>query len=189
MEGEIERIEKLIIESKQRLAELRREVPRRPVEDYAFGIADGGIVKLSELFGDKRDLLVVHNMGASCIYCTMWADGFNGLRKHLENRAAFVVSSPDEPQAQARFAASRGWGFRMISVKGTLFAADMGYEPEPGDYYPGITGFCKDDSGTVYRVASAPFGPGDDFCATWPMLDLLADGANGWEPEYKYAES
>jgi hypothetical protein len=35
-------------------------------------------------------------------------------------------------------------------------------------------------------VATAPFGPGDAFCPTWHVLDLLADGAAGWEPKYKY---
>ena len=93
MGGEIERLQKLIMESKDQLAELRRAEPRKAVKDYTFAVADG-TVKLSELFCGKRDLIVVHNMGATCPYCTMWADGFNGLRHHIGNRAAFVVRRP-----------------------------------------------------------------------------------------------
>ena len=39
-------------------------------------------------------------MGRGCSYCTLWADGFNGLRHHFEDRAAFVVVSPDTPEQQ-----------------------------------------------------------------------------------------
>jgi len=65
---------------------------------------------LAGLFGRKDDLVVIHNMGSSCPYCTLWADGFNGLYDHLANRAAFALSSPDAPAAQKRFAEGpRDW--------------------------------------------------------------------------------
>src|SRR5262249_37920202 len=75
-----------------------------PVEDYAFTRADGESVRLSGLFGGKDTLIVIHNMGRSCPYCTLWADGFNGVYAHLSNRAAFVLSSPDKPDEQRQFA-------------------------------------------------------------------------------------
>ena len=34
----------------------------------------------------KDDLVVIHNMGASCAYCTLWGDGFNGVYEHLANK-------------------------------------------------------------------------------------------------------
>ena len=68
--------------------------------------------------------------GRGCVYCTMWADGFNGVVPHLEDRAAFVVVSPDEPHVQAEFAASRGWRFRMVAARSD-FTGDMGYEEGP----------------------------------------------------------
>jgi len=37
----------------------------------------------------------------------MWADGLTGLLHHIENRAAFVVISPDRPDVQKEFASSR----------------------------------------------------------------------------------
>jgi predicted dithiol-disulfide oxidoreductase (DUF899 family) len=63
-----------------------------------------GSVQLSDLFGEHEDLIVIHNMGVSCPYCTLWADGFNGLIRHLEDRAAFVMVSPDPPDIQKEFA-------------------------------------------------------------------------------------
>jgi predicted dithiol-disulfide oxidoreductase (DUF899 family) len=80
------------------------------VSDYTFATADG-TVRLSALFSGNRDLIVIHNMGTTCPYCTLWADGFNGISDHLASRAAFVVSSPDRPEVQKKFAAGRGWRF------------------------------------------------------------------------------
>jgi predicted dithiol-disulfide oxidoreductase (DUF899 family) len=127
-------------------------------------------------------------MGQKCVYCTLWADGLNGLARHLEGRAAFVVSSPDDPATQGAFAASRGWTFRMVSVKGSSFARDMGFEPEAGKYWPGVSAFHKSEDGTITRTGSASFGPGDEFCAVWPLLELLKDGADGWKPKYRYSD-
>jgi len=57
--------------------------------DEAIGhSSDFESVALSSLFGDHRDIIVVHNMGQSCRYCTMWADRFNGLYPYLANRSA-----------------------------------------------------------------------------------------------------
>jgi len=93
-----------IRELRQKMRDVQAAVEPEPVKDYTFRRADGGSVRLSELFGDKADLFVIHNMGQSCRYCTLWADGFNGAYAHLSNRAAFVVSSPDTPEKQRKFA-------------------------------------------------------------------------------------
>lgn len=84
------------------------------IADYDF-MTPGGQVHLSALFGGYEDLIVVHNMGSSCAHCTLWADGYNGIHQHVITRAAFVVSSPDSPAVQQKFAEERGWKFRMVS--------------------------------------------------------------------------
>src|SRR5208282_3588137 len=106
---EIQKLEKSIRVAKDKLAKLRRRAAAQPVADYVFTGSLGERLSLSEAFGDRDELIVVHNMGRSCPYCTMWADGFNGLLPHLENRAAFAVVSPDRPKGQKAFAAKRGW--------------------------------------------------------------------------------
>ena len=88
-----------IAELQEEMRQAQKAVEPQPVEDYLF-MAMGGPVRLSSLFGGKTDLFVIHNMGRSCAYCTLWADGFNGVYPHLANRAAFVVSSPDSPEQQ-----------------------------------------------------------------------------------------
>ena len=169
---------------RQKMKKIQAGIAPQPVEDYTLAGADGP-VKLSQLFGAKKDLFVIHNMGASCPYCTLWADGFNGLYDHLADRAAFVVVSPDPPPAQKKFAQGRGWRFPMLSHKGTDFAQDMGYRGNSGGWRPGISAF-KREKGKILRVSDAALGPGDDFCALWHILDLLPEGKGDWEPRYSY---
>lgn len=175
---------------RRRIAGIRSEmralqagIEPESVQDYVFETLDGKVA-LSQLFGDKQDLFIIHNMGKTCPYCTMWADGFNGVLAHLENRAAFAVTTPDDPKTQAEFAKSRDWRFRMISHANNDFAADMGYRGEKG-LQPGVSVFRKED-GRVVRVSDAGLGPGDDFCITWHFLDLLPAGPDGWRAKFAY---
>jgi predicted dithiol-disulfide oxidoreductase (DUF899 family) len=172
-----------IADLRDKMREAKRAAEPEAVPDYVFTNTDGS-VRLSGLFGDKSDLIVIHNMGASCPFCTMWADGFNGIYDHLANRAAFVVSSPDPPPVQKDFAASRGWRFPMVSHHGTTFAADMGYRSEDG-CLPGVSVFRR-EANRIFRVSDTGFKPGDDFCALWHLLDLLPGGAGDWEPKFRY---
>lgn len=167
------------LEARKALSEAQKyRVPER-VDNYQFeGVATQ--VHLSDLFGDNKDLFVIHNMGISCAYCTLWADGFNGVLDHLQQSASVVISSPDQVSVQQQFKADRNWRFTMVSTANNSFAKDMGYRNESG-HHPGVSVFSRTDN-TITRVADTPFGPGDDFCAVWHLLDLLPDGANGWQP-------
>ena len=169
---------------REKMRALQAAVEPEAVQDYDFATPEGA-VRLSRLFGRKDDLIVIHNMGLSCPYCTLCADGFNGLYDHLANRAAFAVASPDSPAVQKRFAAGRGWRFPMVSNKGTSFAADMGYRSEDGGWIPGVSVFRR-ESGRLLRVADTSFSPGDDFCALWHILDLFPEGAEEWAPKLRY---
>ena len=155
------------------------------VRDYPLATLRG-TVQLSELFGAKHDLIVIHNMGVACPNCTLWADGLNGIYDHLADRTAVVVSSPDPPDVQQRFAQSRGWKFPMVSHHGTTFAEDMGYRSKRGGWLPGISVFRRDGA-RLLRVADAGFEPGDDFCALWHILDLLPEGAGDWTAQFSYS--
>jgi predicted dithiol-disulfide oxidoreductase (DUF899 family) len=182
------RIEALRVEMRQAVAAVEPE----EVADYEFQTANGPM-KLSQLFGAKKDLFVIHNMGRGCVYCTLWADGFNGAYDHLSDRAAFVVSSPDLPQVQKEFAESRGWRFPMVSHAGTTFAADMGYrrrfvdetDDKLGGWHPGVSVFRRQGD-RILRVSDTDLGPSDDFCAVWHLFDLLPEGSDGWRPKYHY---
>ena len=155
------------------------------VGEHVFATPDGEVA-LRDLFGERDDLIVVHNMGAKCAYCTLWADGFNGVLPHLQNRAAFVVASPDPVDAQQTFAQSRGWNFRMVSDQDG-FAEAMGYRN--GDMVmPGFSTFRREGD-RVRRVGHSPFGPGDQYCGVWHLFEMLDQGTDGWQPKFTYASS
>ena len=176
--------------AQQRFKELRRQVPAEPVQDYELRGPDG-VVRLSDIFGAKADLILIHNMGAGCPYCTMWADGFNGVLDHLEDRAAFVVVSPDSTETQQQLRQKRGWGFRMYSAGGSSLFKDMGFESEDEHYgshaMPGVSVFHKSADGSIVRVASDFLGPGDTYCSVWHLFDLLRDGVGVWEAKFDYS--
>lgn len=181
------RVVELRTKFKEARAELQKamaEDARGDVKDYVFGTTKGP-VKLSELFAGKRDLFVIHNMGQGCNSCTMWADGFNGLYPHIADRASFVVASPEAPEVQAAFAASRGWLFPMVSGQGNTFAADMGFTNAAGKPMPGVSAFQMKD-GKIVRVSAGNFDDWDEFCATWRLFDLLPEGPDGWRPKKSY---
>jgi hypothetical protein len=127
-----------ITELRKQMRAAQAAIESEEVVDYAFTRADGGTTKLSDLFSGQDTLFVIHNMGAGCVYCTLWADGFNGVYDHLRSRAGFALSSPDAPAEQQKFAASRGWKFPMISYQRTTFGEDMGYRVD-GCARPGVS--------------------------------------------------
>lgn len=182
LDAEIDALEARIGELQQRSAELRAARPREPVADFELVASSGEGVRLSDLFGDKADLFLVHNMGAACSYCSLWADGFAGLLPHLERRAAFVLVSPDPPERQRKIAAERSWRFRMASAQGTSLFEDLGFVDGDGNPMPGVSTLHRGADGSIERVQRAEFGPGDQFCAAWHLLDLLDGGRRGWEP-------
>lgn len=143
------------------------------VEDYSLKATDGTDTKLSEMFGDKENLILIHNMGKSCPYCTLWADGFSGVNYFIEKKAAFVLVSPDAPDVQKEFAESRGWKFRTYSAMGSSFTKDMGFLTEKNDYWPGVSVFHKGANGKLKRVSMDIFGPGDFYSSPFHLFDLL----------------
>ena len=185
-EKEIERLTKEFDAARNKLLEAKRARAPELVEDYILQGSGGEDVRLSQLFGQKNEMILVHNMGKRCRYCTLWADGLSGFVKHLENKAAFVVTSPDDPETQSKFARDRGWNFRMYSTERSSFTRDMGFLKEEKSYWPGVSFFRKDADGKIYRTAKDIFWPGDLYCSVFHLFDLLPSGQMDWEPEYHY---
>lgn len=186
IDTQVDELEYQLQDIKRKLAELRRQRPREEVTDYQLLDSEGRKTPLSSLFGNQHRLILIHNMGRQCSYCTMWADGFVGLLPHLNDRAAFVVTSPDEPAEQKAFAQSRGWKFPMYSVAGTSLVSDLGFDDPKEGLMPGVSVLAKEADGKIYRVGRAEFGPGDDFCPVWHFLELFPEGVDGWEPKFNY---
>lgn len=176
IEKELMEIENQIESIRKKKIELNSKLAAMDVKEYTLKDREGKDIKLTELFGDKNYLILIHNMGKGCPYCTMWADGFKDTYKEIEKKASFVLVSPDSPEVHKEFAESRNWGFRSYSASGTDFIYDMGYDfikDGKHNYWPGVSVFEKKEDGTMVRVAKDFFGPGDFYCNIWHFLDLL----------------
>ena len=179
-----------IVELEQNIGELiaelnalRKSSPGTPVPNYTFATLTGQ-VSLLELFGGKDKLLAIHNMGQGCRYCTLWADGLNGLLAHLESALSVVLLSKDPPEVQRRFANARGWQFRLASHGGGAYIREQSVV-NGDDNFPGAVVYERDGD-AILRKNSCVFGPGDLYCAMWSLLGLAGLGEEEWTSQYTY---
>jgi len=166
------------------LAALSAEAGAMEVEDYTLTDFAGKPLKLADAFGGHAHMVLVHNMGFACPYCTLWADGFNGIWRHLESgeygrRAKFLLLSNDTPQQQRDGAAERGWDFTMLSCRGTTLFKDLGFTGKGDEaWWPGISTLIKHPDGHITRHARTEFDEGDVFCSLFHIFALLPQAAS-----------
>ena len=180
---EIAELEQQIFGLVTQLNDLRRQNPGDEIGNYLFATADGE-TSLLDMFGDKQKLLVIHNMGQGCRYCTLWADGFNGFLPHLEFALAVVLVSKDPPALQRQFANSRGWRFRLASHGGGNYISEQSVMAGSGNM-PGAVVYERDGD-RMFRKNACAFGPGDLYCSMWSLLGLAGMGEAEWTPQYNY---
>jgi predicted dithiol-disulfide oxidoreductase (DUF899 family) len=180
---EAEKLEFEIMEKSRQLAALRQAEADIKVKDYGFQTA-AGQAALSDLFAGRERLMLIHNMGQGCRYCTLWADGINGVLDHLEDAMAVVLVSKDPPEVQRRMALDRGWRFRMASHLGGDYMAD---HCAMGDHanFPGAAIFER-KGGKMARRGRTYFGPGDLYSPVWHFLALAGMEQSDWTPQFHY---
>ena len=181
MPSEAEKLEFEIYEKALKLAALRAAEKPTPVKDYEFETSDGKVM-LSALFGGRDKLLAIHNMGEGCRYCTLWADGLNGVLPHLEDAMAVAMVSKDAPDTQRRMSRDRGWKFKMASHNGGAYMTEQSVGK--GNYPGAVVYEMVDDK--IYRRGGAPFGPGDLYSPVWHLLALGGVGTEEWTPQFHY---
>lgn len=192
-------------DQRERVADLRRQLPADTVsEDYVFsegpqdlaaGDAPISEVRLSELVDSDRPLLLVHFMfgGAQenpCPMCSMWADGYDGVVRHLETRANFAVVVAGDLAVFREWARTRGWqNLRILSSEGTAFKRDLGTETESGQPIPAVSVFTRGSDGTPrhFYTGGAFMAPGqfrgmDLLSPVWNFFDLLPEGRGDFMP-------
>ncbi len=129
--------EKEFTRLRDELSRERRALPWERVEKpYTFR-ADRGLVSLAELFGRRGQLIVYHFMfdpawEIGCRGCSFWADNFNGVVPHLNQRDVALVAVSRAPLAKLKEQSARfGWTFPWVSSEGSDFNYDYGVSFTP----------------------------------------------------------
>jgi predicted dithiol-disulfide oxidoreductase (DUF899 family) len=191
--------EKAFTHQREALSQERRELPwERVSNEYVFE-SDSGRETLAELFDGRSQLIVYHFMfepdwDIGCRGCSFWADNFNGITAHLQQRDVSLVAASQAPleklQAQAR---RFGWTFKWVSCVGNDFNRDYNvwFAPEAlahdealynygsakvtGPSQPGISAFFKDDEQVFHTYST--YGRGLDMVnAAYHFLDMAPKG-------------
>ena len=198
-------------DQRERVAELRRALPPGPVveTDYTFkegprDLADGDPakiveVRLSELFQPGQLSLIVDHMmfdpahDNACPMCALWADGYDGIARHVADRAAFVVVAKAPIEKLRAWGHARGWrDLRLLSAHETSFNQDFLVEQQAAQL-PAVSVFTKAEDGTIRHhytsQASLTFTHhrGIDLMnPVWHLFDLLPEGRGDWFPKHDY---
>jgi predicted dithiol-disulfide oxidoreductase (DUF899 family) len=180
---EIEKLEREIFELTVKLKQLRGANEGGEVGNYSFETLTGP-VSLRNLFGDREQLLLIHNMGQGCRYCTLWADGLNGFVPHMESVMSVALVSKDSPEVQRQFANSRGWRFNLASHGGGDYIREQTVQ-KGADNMPGAVLYVRQGE-KIIRKNSAVFGPGDQYCSIWNLFGLAGINEESWTPQFKY---
>ncbi len=192
--------EKAFTRQRDQLSEERRSLPWVRVEkDYVFE-GPGGQETLVDLFAGRSQLVIYHFMygpdwEAGCKSCSFWADNFNGIDVHLNQRDVTfaVISRAPLPTLQA-FSKRLGWGFKWLSSNGSDFNFDYDASFRPEDIeagnatynfskntmsmteLAGISVFFKDGEGSVFHTYSCYSRGLDILNTTYNYLDLVPKG-------------
>lgn len=192
--------EKAFTRARDALVERRRALPWTAVdEDYVFDGPDGE-VRLSQLFGEKSQLLIKHFMfrpdwEAGCIGCSFESDHIEAALPHLSQKdVAFAAVSLAPIEKLQAFARRMGWSFVWVSSGGNRFNYDYqvsaspeqekagrwtyNYEeiPTEDNEMSGVSVFVKDDAGRLFHTYSS-FGRGfEEVLSTYAALDIMPNG-------------
>jgi predicted dithiol-disulfide oxidoreductase (DUF899 family) len=192
--------EKEFTRARDELNRQRQELPWEPVEkDYVF-TGPRGQETLAELFDGRSQLIVYHFMfapdwDAGCPHCSFWADNFDPVIVHMNQRDVTMVAISRAPYARlAAYRKRMGWTFKWLSSAGTSFNFDYGvsftdderkrgaalYNFRKGDpgvsEREGVSVFFKDADGKLFHTYSA-YARGIDLQNTaYNYIDLVPKG-------------
>ena len=188
--------EKALTKARDALAAKRRALPRYEVTTpYAFQ-SPQGTLSLADLFGPRSQLVVYHFMFGpdweqGCKSCSFWADSYNGLVPHLNQRDVTLVAvSSAALEMLLAFRQRMGWSFDWVSSAGTDFNTDFGVTGKPGETLiynydkpkedagelPGLSVFARDGEGRIYHTYSCYARGLDMLNAAYQILDLVPKG-------------
>lgn len=192
--------EKQFTKLRDRLSHQRRQLPWVKVDkEYVFD-GPNGKETLSNLFEGRNQLIVYHFMfgpdwEGGCKHCSFWADNFDPIIVHLNQRDVTMVAVSRAPYAKLMAYQKRmGWHFKWVSSGGNDFNFDyhvsftreqeakktafFNYkmqDPDSSDR-EGVSVFYKDGKGNVFHTYST-YERGIDMVNTaYHYLDLVPKG-------------
>ena len=192
--------EKNFLRLRDQLSGERRALPWERVDkEYVFA-GPKGSESLADLVGGRHQLIVYHFMfapawEAGCKSCSFWADNFNGIVAHLNQRDVSLAAVSRAPLAKLQaFAARMGWTFKWVSSAHNDFNYDyqVSFKPEQAakgeatyNYapyrgtmtdLPGFSVFLKDEAGTLFHTYSTYARGVEPVNAAYQLLDLVPKG-------------
>jgi len=196
---------------RDQLSQQRRALPWVQVEkEYVF---DGpkGKETLADLFEGRSQLLIYHFMfhpswSEGCKSCSFWADNYNNIIIHLNQRdvTMVAVSKATLPQIEV-FKQRMGWTFKWVSSFGNDFNRDyhVSFTPEElakGEVYynyqmgkfgreeaPGMSVFYKNPDGAIFHTYSCYARGLDMLNGAYHHLDITPKGRDEADLSYPQA--
>jgi predicted dithiol-disulfide oxidoreductase (DUF899 family) len=192
--------EKQFTRARDALAEARRALPWERVDTRYVFEGSSGKRTLEELFEGRSQLIVYHFMFApewevGCKSCSFWADNFNGIIPHLNQRDVSFVAISRAPREKLVAQQRRmGWSFEWLSSGDGDFNYDFQASFREDEREAGkaqynyerleskqsdlvaISVFYRDESGAIYHTYSC-YSRGVDMLNTaYHYLDLVPKG-------------
>lgn len=186
--------------------QMRRRLPLggRIKEDYEFRkVSDFSSIKLSELFAEDKNTLVIYSFMYSpdasqpCASCNSIADSFDGNAPHLDDRVNFYIVTKASVDKMHAWAESRGWkNLNILSSSFNFYNRDYHAETADGYQMPMLNVFVKRGEevyhsyGTELLFSSFELGEPRHVDMLWPLwnvLDLTPEGrGSDWNPKLSY---
>jgi predicted dithiol-disulfide oxidoreductase (DUF899 family) len=192
--------EKEFTRRRDQLSQERRDLPWEAVtKEYVFD-GPSGRETLGQLFEGRSQLIVYHFMfdpswDVGCPHCSFWADNFNDIMMHLNQRDVTMAAVSRAPYSKlAAYELRMGWSFKWLSSFDSDFNRDyyVSFTPEEmankSAYYnfttqdpsmperEGLSVFCRDERGQVFHTYSAYARGIDMVNTTYHFLDLVPKG-------------
>ena len=187
--------EKEFTRLRDELSRERRALPWEAVDqDYLFEGPEGKQT-LPQLFDGRSQLVVYHFMfapdwEAGCPHCSRWADSFDGVIVHLNQRDVTMIAV--SRAAYAKLAAYRkrmGWSFKWVSSSGTDFNFDyhVSFTPEESEKKRALYNFTMQDPGVSEREGASVFYK-DPRGRVFHTYSTYARGIDALNADYQYLD-
>jgi len=115
---------------RDQLNKLRQELPWKEVTKQYLFEGPNGKQTLAELFDGRSQLIVYHFMfdpswDQGCSHCSFWADNFNQIIVHLNQRDVTMIAVSRAPYSKlVSYETRMGWDFKWVSSYNTDFNFD-----------------------------------------------------------------